>query len=655
MNPIDHDSGVAKRKGSLNHRFMLGLWYNTINNLFDKVKKRNHMKKLLRKLTAFAIIAILIVPNVTIGADAKDDNIVEANTADELREEINKPENDGKTIRYTGENIRMETVDDIINLSSGNSVTLDLGGKEIYSIYDYNGGKGVKGAVNVDHGTLTITNGSVTVNAAERPGDENQAFAVNASGEESTVIIDGAVISGIDTNIGSTIKLENGANLIVESGTVSADNGRLIGTLGTPGGKIEIKGGEFNLYDMNKGAREIIEIGEKYDVIVTGGSFFREPKHHSEGKAGTLALKDGYVYTEENNRWVVEEAIVEKATDETITVTNAREATSYIAADTAGNTFESKTNTIDGLSPGTTYEIKIKKNDEVIAEILGTTKKVIAPEDDKTQKAQISDRGADSLTVNTIATQEYSIDDGATWIDGTGTPHVFSGLESGKEYTILTRIAETNDTMPSRAIETKASTLIASEDVEMPAEPKVEERTDQTLTLICAEDEEMSIDSGKNWIAGPKVTFEGLEEGTEYTVLVRKFATGEAEASQAVPTKAATMIKVSGKVDGGELSVTVVITDPETGRVLAEVTTDENGSWTAYLDQKNYDIKYIDNSQEESATDKEEASEQDSPAADTSEEIAKTSDATGIMGYIGMLLVSLGIFAVALNRRKQEL
>ena len=256
------------------------------------------MKKLLRKLTAFAIIAILIVPNVTIGADAKDDNIVEANTADELREEINKPENDGKTIRYTGENIRMETVDDIINLSSGNSVTLDLGGKEIYSIYDYNGGKGVKGAVNVDHGTLTITNGSVTVNAAERPGDENQAFAVNASGEESTVIIDGAVISGIDTNIGSTIKLENGANLIVESGTVSADNGRLIGTLGTPGGKIEIKGGEFNLYDMNKGAREIIEIGEKYDVIVTGGSFFREPKHHSEGKAGTLALKDGYVYTD---------------------------------------------------------------------------------------------------------------------------------------------------------------------------------------------------------------------------------------------------------------------------------------------------------------------------------------------------------------------
>lgn len=67
---------------------------------------------------------------------------------------------------------------------------------------------------------------------------------------------------------------------------------------------------------------------------------------------------------------------------------------------------------------------------------------------------------------------------------------------------------------------------------------------------------------------------------------MRKFATGEAEASQAVPTKAATMIKVSGKVDGGELSVTVVITDPETGRVLAEVTTDENGSWTAILIKK---------------------------------------------------------------------
>ena len=85
---------------------------------------------------------------------------------------------------------------------------------------------------------------------------------------------------------------------------------------------------------------------------------------------------------------------------------------------------------------------------------------------------------------------------------------------------------------------------------------------------------------------GTESNFEGLEEGTEYTVLVRKRATGEAEASQAVSTKAATMIKVSGKVDGGELSVTVVITDPETGRVLAEVTTDENGSWTAYLDQK---------------------------------------------------------------------
>ena len=28
MNPFDHDSGVAERKGSLNHRCLLGLWYN---------------------------------------------------------------------------------------------------------------------------------------------------------------------------------------------------------------------------------------------------------------------------------------------------------------------------------------------------------------------------------------------------------------------------------------------------------------------------------------------------------------------------------------------------------------------------------------------------------------------------------------------------
>ena len=26
--PIDHDSGVAERKGSLNHRGLFGLWYN---------------------------------------------------------------------------------------------------------------------------------------------------------------------------------------------------------------------------------------------------------------------------------------------------------------------------------------------------------------------------------------------------------------------------------------------------------------------------------------------------------------------------------------------------------------------------------------------------------------------------------------------------
>ena len=31
--PIDHDGGVAERKGSLNHRWLLGLWYNNLTAL----------------------------------------------------------------------------------------------------------------------------------------------------------------------------------------------------------------------------------------------------------------------------------------------------------------------------------------------------------------------------------------------------------------------------------------------------------------------------------------------------------------------------------------------------------------------------------------------------------------------------------------------
>ena len=65
-----------------------------------------------------------------------------------------------------------------------------------------------------------------------------------------------------------------------------------------------------------------------------------------------------------------------------------------------------------------------------------------------------------SITVKTVKGQQYSIDGGKTWKTATGTSYTFKNLTPGKQYTVVTRKAETANANASAASKgTKVKTL----------------------------------------------------------------------------------------------------------------------------------------------------------------------------------------------------
>lgn len=152
------------------------------------------------------------------------------------------------------------------------------------------------------------------------------------------------------------------------------------------------------------------------------------------------------------------EPVVEKVTDTTITVTKI-EGVKYTITDGTTTIGPQDSNIFTGLAPGTEYTIKVSKHSgsggASIKTITGVTSK---KEAGVAKDPEAAGKTSTSITINTVEGQEYSIDGGKTWIEGTGNPYTFTGLESGKEYTVMTRIPETFDTMGSETKEIKVTT-----------------------------------------------------------------------------------------------------------------------------------------------------------------------------------------------------
>ena len=102
---------------------------------------------------------------------------------------------------------------------------------------------------------------------------------------------------------------------------------------------------------------------------------------------------------------------------------------------------------------------------------------------------------------------EYSIDGGITWNE-TG---IFTGLEPGKKYTVISRIKGTTETETS-----EYSTKNPSPET---PEIKVNIVTEDNISVQSKEGYEYSIDGGNTWQNNP--VFENLNPDTEYTIIAR--------------------------------------------------------------------------------------------------------------------------------------
>lgn len=100
-----------------------------------------------------------------------------------------------------------------------------------------------------------------------------------------------------------------------------------------------------------------------------------------------------------------------------------------------------KDGTITILYPGTTYITVTKAGDDAYKEASVQYKLVVGKGKNPEQvKAIVKKDATDtSITVHTVKGQEYSADGGKTW----NKKGVFKNLKANKEYTILTRLAET--------------------------------------------------------------------------------------------------------------------------------------------------------------------------------------------------------------------
>lgn len=131
--------------------------------------------------------------------------------------------------------------------------------------------------------------------------------------------------------------------------------------------------------------------------------------------------------------------------------------------------------------------------------------------------------------------------------------------------------------------------------------------------------------------------------------------TEDSAAGEAVETAVKTPIKIGGTVTGKDLPATVVIKDPATGKVIAEVTTDMNGNWTAYIDSGKYTVDFIGKDKDEKTTTDITVSLDGSRDFDATM-VPVTGD-TANLGFFASLLLLVGGMMVTLTvkRRREEI
>lgn len=129
-------------------------------------------------------------------------------------------------------------------------------------------------------------------------------------------------------------------------------------------------------------------------------------------------------------------------------------------------------------------------------------------------KPELLEKTDSSIKINALAGQEYSIDNGNTWVsDG-----VFNNLAPASDYRIITRVLETSTSSMSAVSEPLNVTTDKSA-VAAPAKPALQKVTVDSITVESVKGQEYSIDNGKSW--QDNGVFSGLKPASEYEIITR--------------------------------------------------------------------------------------------------------------------------------------
>lgn len=129
-------------------------------------------------------------------------------------------------------------------------------------------------------------------------------------------------------------------------------------------------------------------------------------------------------------------------------------------------------------------------------------------------KPELLEKTDSSIKINALAGQEYSIDNGNTWVsDG-----VFNNLAPVSDYRIITRVLETS-TSGMSAVSEPLNVTTDKSAVAAPAKPALQKVTVDSITVESVKGQEYSIDNGKSW--QDNGVFSGLKPASEYEIITR--------------------------------------------------------------------------------------------------------------------------------------
>ncbi len=277
-------------------------------------------------------------------------------------------------------------------------------------------------------------------------------------------------------------------------------------------------------------------------------------------------------------------AVVTSRTDTAITYTTV--TGQEYSIDNGANW--SSTGSFIGLTSDTNYTIKTRIAETDLAMPSNTVStnaktKISSANAGTPVTAVVTSRTDTTIAYTKVTGQEYSIDNGANW-SSTGS---FAGLYSDTNYTIKTRIAETDLAMPSNTVSTNAKTKISSISVGLPISTVITSKTDTTITYTKIAGQEYSLDGGITWSSTG--IFTGLMQNSDYEIITRIAETSTAMAGVvSQKTNAITDCKIVGSVIGADLPAKIQLIDLATNEIAFEVLTNNLGEYQVILPAGDY-------------------------------------------------------------------